>query len=206
MRRCSDKGQANVSDDDTLDEVREQAALYALGALTSDEAAAVEARLAAGDARLAAEIAACRQTTDDLAWAARPVAPRPAARARVLARIAALEAPVLEQDGLRFVRGQQLEWQAGPIAGFETRALRVDEASGRITLLARLAPGAVYPAHRHRGVEEIYLVEGELTINGVVMRAGDYCSAEADSLHDGIRTAGGCVFIVTASASDEFVG
>ena len=194
-----------MSSEESIEQIRERAALYALGALPADEAALVDARLAAGDPRYAAEVAACRAVADDLAWAARPTMPPPAARARVLAPIAALEAPVIEQDGLRFVRGQQLEWQAGPIAGFETRALRVDEASGRITLLARLAPGAVYPAHRHRGVEEIYLVEGELTINGVVMRAGDYCSAEADSLHDGIRTAGGCVFIVTASALDEFV-
>jgi len=202
---AGDEGQTIVSNEESIEQIRERAALYALGALPADEAALVEARLAAGDARYAAEVAACRPVVDDLAWAARPAVPRPAARARVLARVAALEAPVIEQDGVRFVRGAQLEWQPGPIAGFETRALRVDEANGRITLLARLAPGAVYPAHRHRGVEEIYLVEGELTINGVVMRAGDYCSAEADSLHDGIRTTGGCVFVVTASAFDEFV-
>jgi hypothetical protein len=194
-----------VSSDESLEQIRERAALYALGLLPADEAQRVAACLAAGDARYLAEVAACRSVADDLAYAARPAAPQPAARARVLARIAAAEAPVLEQDGVRFVRGAQLDWQAGPIADFETKALRVDEAGGRITLLARLAPGGVYPSHRHRGVEEIYLVEGDLLINGVLMRSGDSCSADADSVHDGIRSPSGCVFVVTANAADEFL-
>ncbi len=194
-----------MSNEASIEEIRELAALYALGALPADAAAVVEARLTAGDPRYVHEVAACRAVADDLAWAARPAAPPPAARDRVLARIAALEAPVIEQEGLRFVRGGQSGWQVGPIAGFETRTLRLDEAGGRLTLMARLAPGAVYPAHRHRGVEEIYLLEGELTINGIVMRAGDYCSADADSLHDGIRSPSGCVFVVTASTADEFL-
>ncbi len=194
-----------MSNEESIEEIRELAALYALGALPSDAAAVVAARLAAGDPRYLDEVAACRGVVDDLASAARPVAAPPAARARVLARVAALEAPVLEQDGLRFVRGAQLAWEAGPIADFSTKALRVDEEGGRVTLLARLAPGAVYPSHRHRGVEEIYLIEGDLLINGVLMRGGDYCSAAADSLHDGIRSPSGCVFVVTASTADEFL-
>jgi hypothetical protein len=37
------------------------------------------------------------------------------------------------------------------------------------------------------------------------MRSGDYCRAEPGSVHDGIRTAGGCVFIITAAAPDELL-
>ena len=29
-------------------------------------------------------------------------------------------------------------------------------------MLVRLAPGAAYPPHRHAGVEELHLLEGEL--------------------------------------------
>lgn len=190
-----------MSTDESIEEIRERAVAYALGTLPADEARAVEARLAAGDARYVEEVAAFRSVVDDLAYAARPQAPSPAARARVLAAAA----PVVEQQGLRFVRGARVEWQPGVVDGLDFKVLRLDAAAGRATLLARMAPGVVYPNHRHAGVEEIYLVDGDLLVNGVPMRAGDYCSADAATVHDGIRTVGGCTFVVTASMHDEYL-
>lgn len=194
-----------MSTDETIEGIRERAAAYALGTLPADEARAVEARLAAGDARYVEEVAAFRSVVDDLAYAVRPQTPSPSARTRVLAAIAAAEAPVVEEQGLRFVRGRQVAWQPGVVDGLDFKLLRLDAEVGRATLLARMAPGVVYPNHRHAGVEEIYLVAGDLLVNGVPMRAGDYCSAAADTVHDGIRTVGGCTFIVTASTHDEYL-
>jgi anti-sigma factor ChrR (cupin superfamily) len=84
--------------------------------------------------------------------------------------------------------------------------LFLDEARGRRTTLVRLAPGSVYPAHRHRDIEEIYLLDGELTISGVAMQPGDYCRAEPDSVHEDTYSEHGCTFIVTASVHDQLVG
>ena len=194
-----------MSSDETIEEIRERAAAYALGALSAEEARVVEARLAAGDARYVEEVAACRGVVDDLAYAARPQAPSPAVRARVLAAVSDADAPVVEVQGLRFVRGRRVEWQPGMVDGLELKLLRVDADGSRATVLARMAPGVVYPSHRHAGVEEIFLVEGDLAVNGVSMRAGDYCSADAGTVHDGVRTTGGCTFIVTASLHDELL-
>jgi anti-sigma factor RsiW len=69
-------------------EIRELLPLYALGILEVDEAAIVE-RAVAGDAGLAAELAAHQQTTDALGAAIRPVVPAPAVRDRLLASIGA---------------------------------------------------------------------------------------------------------------------
>lgn len=191
-----------MSTDQRIDEIRERAALYALGLLSPDEARAVEAQLAVGDPRWIEEVAACRSVTDDLAYAARPQTPSPAARQRVLDAVAAQAAPTLEQDGVRFVRGGRLRWRPAVYEGVEIKILRADLEAGRVTLITRLAPGTVYPHHRHDDVEELYLLEGDVVVNGVSMHPGDYCTAAPGSTHDGIRTVGGCTFIVSASTRD----
>ena len=74
-----------------------------------------------------------------------------------------------------------------------------------VTQLVRMAPGTSYPRHRHADIEENYLLEGDLTISGVTMKAGDYCRAEPDSVHSDIRTSGGCQFISIASEHNELL-
>jgi DNA-directed RNA polymerase specialized sigma24 family protein len=41
--------------------------------------------------------------------------------------------------------------------------------------------------------------------SGVLMRQGDYCRADAGSLHTGVTTKTGCVFITVASSRDEWL-
>jgi len=191
-----------VTSKETEEEVRERAALFAIGALSPEEAAVVERHLAAGEAPYQREVAAFRAVADDLAYAAPPRAPRPAARDRVLARLAADSPAVITQEGFRFVLGARLDWQPGVVPGVEVKLLREDASGGRRTRLIRMAPGTIYPKHRHPEVEEVYLLEGDLVVNGVLMRAGDYCSAEANSVHDGARSPSGCTFVVTAGANE----
>lgn len=186
-----------------IEAVRERAALYALGQLSDADARAFEARLAARDEAHQSELAAFRSVVDDLGYAARPAAPPPELKARLLERIAAAEPAVIEQPGLRFVRSGQFEWQPGVAAGIEMK--RLSEVQGRVTMLVRLAPGATYPAHRHADVEELYLLEGQVYLSGVLMRPGDYCRAEAGSVHDRIHTPTGCLFIATASQRNEYL-
>jgi anti-sigma factor ChrR (cupin superfamily) len=185
-----------------IDTAREQAALCALGTLSADEARAVEQQLAQ-DATLRDEVAAFRSVVDDLAYAAPAQAPPPALRARVLARVAAAEPAVIDHDGLRFVRSGQLAWGPGAMPGFEVKSLFTDPSGRRTTTIIRMAPGTTYADHRHADIEELFLLEGDLLVSGVLMRAGDYCRAEADTMHDGVMTPSGCVFIVTASERDE---
>jgi anti-sigma factor ChrR (cupin superfamily) len=191
-----------VSTDETIEQIRERAAAYALGTLSADEARAVQARLALGDPRYLAEVAAFRSVAEDLAHAARPQSPSPAARARVLDAIAAMEAPILDQDGIRFVRAAQFDWNPGVFDGVAFKILRADYAAGRVTLLTRLAPGTVYPRHQHDDFEELFLLDGDVVVNGVPMHPGDYCSAAPGSVHDGIRTVGGCTFVMNTSTRD----
>ena len=62
-----------------------------------------------------------------------------------------------------------------------------------------MAPGAIFASHRHTDAEESYILEGEIFVSGVHMSTGDYCRAEAGSLHSGATTKTGYVFIAVAS-------
>jgi anti-sigma-K factor RskA len=68
-------------------QLQELCALYVLGALDAMEAAGLEARLRAGDAEVAREVAALREVVEHLPYALQPVAPDPAVRARLMRRI-----------------------------------------------------------------------------------------------------------------------
>jgi anti-sigma factor ChrR (cupin superfamily) len=63
-------------------------------------------------------------------------------------------------------------------------------------------PGARFPAHRHSGPEECYVISGSLIVEGRVLRAGDFHHAEGDSDHGEAWTDEGVEVLLVASASD----
>ncbi len=79
------------------DEIRETAALFALGALRPDEARSFEEHLRAGCSLCEAEVRAFREVTDALADLGPAAAPPDALRARLLERLGARGAPLWRQ-------------------------------------------------------------------------------------------------------------
>ena len=71
-----------------------------------------------------------------------------------------------------------------------------------MTMLLRGEPGATYPAHRHTGAEECYVIRGSLVIEGRLLRAGDFHHAEGGSHHGPLRTDEGVEVLLVAAASD----
>jgi anti-sigma factor ChrR (cupin superfamily) len=176
----------------------ESAALYLAGALPPDEAAAAEARLAT-DAALAAAVAGFAAAAERLA-AAGPIAqPPPAARDRLLAHIKPRR-PTLP-PGMMLVRAEGADWHERR-PGVHYRFLNVDHQRRRFTALVRMAAGRTYRAHRHDDVEECLVLEGELEVGGVVMRAGDYQRAEPGSRHPEQRALTDCVLLLSASMDE----
>ena len=190
------------------DYVREQAALYALGALDAEESRAFDRHLE-GCAACAAEVESFAAVVQDLGHTATPVLVDAALRSRVFDRITAEDAfrdsAAVEVGGVRFVRSGELDWSAVDLPGVSVKPLSADAEANRTTHLVRMEPGAAYPPHRHADIEELYLLDGDLLVSGVLMRAGDYCRAEPQSVHRGIRSPSGCTFIVTASRDDELL-
>jgi quercetin dioxygenase-like cupin family protein len=192
-----------------IEEGRDLAALYALGVLRGDAAREFEQHLAGDCSRCAVEVEAFAPVVAELGHMALPQTPRPELRARVLERVAAeglsADHPVIDKEGVRFVRSAGFDWQEGNAPAVEIKTLSVDRQRNFITYLVRMAPGANLRPHRHADVEESYLLEGDLLVNGVQMQTGDYCRAEPGSVHVGVTTTSGSVFIVVCSERDELL-
>lgn len=64
------------------------------------------------------------------------------------------------------------------------------------TVLYRLAPGGVLPAHHHRGEEECIVLEGEAHLGEIRVQQGDYHLAFEDTDHGDVRSTTGAVLFV----------
>jgi quercetin dioxygenase-like cupin family protein len=67
------------------------------------------------------------------------------------------------------------------------------EPDGAAAMLYRTAPGATVPHHGHRHDEECFMVAGELFLDDLLLRQGEYQLAPAGSEHTGVFTDTGVV-------------
>lgn len=146
--------------------------------------------------------------------------PSPSLKDRLLARVAAEgaraderaardadfpEASFLVKAGVMAVRSAEARWVASGLPGVAYKVLGRDRERGITTRLLRLAPGVEYPKHAHAGLEEIYILEGRVRINGVVLGPGDYCRSEAGTEESGTFTETGAMALVVSCDRDEIV-
>jgi DNA-binding NarL/FixJ family response regulator len=112
---------------------------------------------------------------------------------------------LLDRFGLFISRTEEMEWQAGGASGCQRKLLFVDERQQSATSLVRMQAGTHFPAHRHGGPEEVFMLGGDLVVEGQTMKPGDYCRAETDSIHRESYTESGCLFLLRASQHDEMI-
>jgi len=195
------------------DDLRELASLYALGALPAEETAAYEAHLSQGCPVCRAEVAALREVTGAIGLTADPLAPRSELRERLMKTISmALQPPaghapgiMYDKGGVLIARSEEMNWQPGQLPGLFLKVLFNDTQRGYTTALVRMTAGTHYPSHRHTGVEELFLLEGDLSVDELSMKPGDYCRGEVGSIHGEIYTNAGCLFMVSSSQHDEIL-
>ena len=81
-------------------------------------------------------------------------------------------------------------------AGIFVKALRYDEESKRSpTILLKFEPGARYPYHNHPAGEELFVLEGEVVIEGAKLSTGDYLYTPAGFKHS-VSTETGCTLLL----------
>lgn len=193
------------------------AALFVLGSLRGKEKAAFEQHVYEGCAVCEQELDGLADVMESLSLAATPEEPSEIVRQRLLDSLTtepqrraarpellamARKGILLQQSGLLIARSADMPWeQVAP--GISRKILSVDSDRSYSTCLIRAEAGARYPRHRHAGVEELLVLEGDLHVHGVVMRAGDYCRAEPDSIHEETFTESGCVLLQVASQLDQ---
>jgi len=195
------------------DDLRELASLYALGALPEEETTAYEAHLNQGCQLCRAAVTSFLEMTGAIGLTADPLSPRSELRESLMKTISMVPQPpagrapgiMYDKDGVLIARSQEMNWQPGQLPGLFLKVLFDDAQRGYTTALVRMTAGTRYPSHRHAGVEELFLLEGDLSVDELSMRPGDYCRGEAGSIHGEIYTNAGCLFMVSSSNHDEIL-
>jgi anti-sigma factor ChrR (cupin superfamily) len=101
------------------------------------------------------------------------------------------------------IRPTQREWFPSPIPGVEIQPLW--SAGGRSARLVKSQPGTVFPPHRHRGPELVYILKGSLLINGKSVKAGDFCISDPGFVDQDIQCEEECTFLLISNEDDELL-
>ncbi len=180
-------------------ESAELACAYALQVLPTSEIGAAEAHIATCEE--------CQREVESLhgvvnrfiSWPTDVLRPTTSLQTRLALRIA-------EETGKQPVLPPAREWsepewqQVAP--GIECKLLATDKERDRVSMLVRLAPGARYPAHTHSGVEELYLVDGELWIEERKLFPGDYNYGAPGAVDERVWSETGCTCVLITSTKD----
>jgi len=134
----------------------------------------------------------------DVALAAAPVPPGRELRARLLAQ-ATREGSRAPLPAFQFVLEGEGTWLEVEPRVFKKDLVAVP-GSGPALYLIRMEAGGRAATHRHGGVEDCYVISGDLHVAGRHLHGGDHHRAAAGSTHDGIRTDGGCLLLIVDSA------
>lgn len=211
-------------------EICGSAALYALGALEGEEARAFEAHLEEGCDACATELREFESVVGSLGLAAPEAEPPSTARERLLERLASRdesggaesnavdasepkasaraetdEPRSLCGEGFLVVRAGEGQWLPTGDAGVSFKLLYTDRERGTFTTLVRMEAGAHIRAHRHLGVEQCLVIEGDLRAGEVEMHAGDFNCSLPGSVHEEIATKGGALFLIVGPERYEVV-
>jgi anti-sigma factor ChrR (cupin superfamily) len=180
------------------EEIHDLASLYSLGLLEPESAATFEKHLESGCPACESELRAFTETAAQIAESIDPVAPPSRVRVELLERIAPNPHRII-------CRSEDLEWQDLPFPGISAKHLYMDPASGSVTTLVRMSPGATYPAHHHAGREHIFVLEGDLAFRDHTLYAGDYEVSVPTTDHSLVTSKTGCLVLLLHNQQDHLL-
>lgn len=111
----------------------------------------------------------------------------------------AIEAELDAQDTAPFqtVRAEDGEWVQRTEKVWK-KILADEPDTGRSMYLLRCLPGAAIRPHVHERAEHLFILEGELWIDGKLYSAGDAQVAMPGSAHPEITMPAGCLVLISA--------
>jgi hypothetical protein len=176
-----------------------QVSAYVMQALPPDEAAALEVHIAScSQCRL--ELETLRPVADNFAfWPTNVLRPSASLQERLERRIA--DETGKNSPAPSLPRWEEPDWEE-VAPGIFCKLMATDTTSHRVSMLVRLLPGVEYPPHTHAGLEELFLLDGELWINDRKLYPGDYNRAEASSADKRVWSETGCTCVLVTSTLD----
>ena len=177
----------------------EQLCAYLLQALPAIEAAAVEAHLASCS-HCQQELETLRPVAESfVSWPIDLLRPPASLQERLARRLAT-------ETGETRALPSPRQWHAPPwdevAPGIFCQLMATDAERHRVSMLVRLLPGVDYPPHTHAGVEELFLLDGELWIDDRKLYPGDYNRAEPGTDDKRVWSETGCTCVLITSTDD----
>ena len=105
--------------------------------------------------------------------------------------------------GSHYLDVSGIPWEQTKHPGVEMKVLWRDPDGEAFTALFRTAPGASLPKHRHRAIEQTYVLEGSLVDDEGVCTAGNFVWRDAGSVH-AAHSPEGCLSIGIFQKVNEF--
>ena len=176
-----------------------QVSAYVMQALSPDEAVAIEAHIASC-AECRQELETLRPVADSfVTWPTNILRPAASLHERLAQRIAAETGgnPVLPPPQ----HWDEPAWEE-VAPGIFCKLMANDTTRHRVSMLVRLLPGVEYPPHTHAGLEELFLLDGELWIDDRKLHPGDYNRAEPFSGDERVWSETGCTCVLITSTED----
>ena len=91
--------------------------------------------------------------------------------------------------------------QFGLPEGCEYRIFKDDEGDGERAVMVRFPPGYLEPRHQHESEHWGIVVDGEMHVDGHILRKGDFHHAPANIPHGPFFYPKGCIVFGTTRAS-----
>jgi hypothetical protein len=176
-----------------------QVSAYLMRSLPPDEAVAVEEHIASC-VHCRRELEMLRPVANSfVSWPTDVLRPAVSMHERLAQRIAAETGkPVTPPPAVQW---DEPAWEE-VAPGIFCKLMATDAERHRVSMLVRLLPGVEYPPHRHAGLEELFLLDGELWINDRKLYPGDYNRAEAGSDDKRVWSETGCTCVLVTSIQD----
>ncbi len=183
------------------EEFENKATAYALGSINLHEARAFEELFFSFDENEIKELEELGTTVTALAYNTPSAVPSPSVKEKLFANIneeTNNNAPKSTQTPPMFkIRADEGEWLDYE-PGIKVKPLFVDPSTKTMTTLMKMSPASALPRHRHIGVEQCYVIEGEMIVGDVRYTTGDFFCAMPDTIHECVRSdIGGLILIVS---------
>ncbi|HPH47071.1 MAG TPA: cupin domain-containing protein [Chryseolinea sp.] len=108
------------------------------------------------------------------------------------------------------VKTAQQEWKPlieGNLdtSGIFVKVLRFHERTKRApSILLKFEAGAYYPYHNHPAGEELFVIEGDVTIEGERLSVGDYLYTPPNFKHS-VKSENGCIVLFSIPEEVEII-
>jgi len=194
---------------------QESASLYALGALPAEERRAFE-ELLRSSPEVRELVHGLQRATDLMALAVPSCSPPPQLRENLLRRIQgsmatssaqlASKSPTQKKPGFHFHGADDPSgWRELPLKGAWIKLLSLQKDQHYAVVMGKLGPGVRYPAHKHFGAEELYILTGDLHVGDRSLGPGDFHHSDAGTAHDVNYSVEGCTLLAVLPTDHELV-